>query len=385
MPNPYPAEFQTQYDEKVRLDGEITFTDPANQPGGGGGGSVNSVTAGDASITIGGTATDPTVAVAAGGVTTAKLGAAAVTNAKIAALAVDASQITSGAATSGWVPVADGLGGLAWAASPGVNSLTAADASIVVAGTGSAPTVRTGTLDTIATQHPPTAAVAMNAQKITGLANGTVASDAAAFGQIPTALPPNGSAGGDLSGTYPNPTVAAIQGVAVSGTAPSANQVLTATDATHAAWATPSSGAFSGCRVYNSTAQSIPNTTATRTTWDSETWDTDSYHSTVTNTGRLTVPSTGYYAVWSIMNFAASSAGDRYSYILINGTTIEAYVALQNADTTSGHGTVLSGYLQVQLTALDYVECFVSQGSGGSLNLTGGASGGSFFGIARLG
>jgi hypothetical protein len=43
---------------------------------------------------------------------------------------------------------------------------------------------------------------------------------------LPSSLPPNGSAGGDLDGTYPDPSVIALQGNAISSSTPATGDLL---------------------------------------------------------------------------------------------------------------------------------------------------------------
>lgn len=141
--------------------------------------------------------------------------------------------------------------------------------------------------------------------------------------------------------------------------------------------------AFSGCRLTLSVNQSIPNNAETIVTWDTETWDTDNYHSTAANTGRLTAPATGTYGLWVVANFAANATGQRYCGLRLNGGADTVYLFVGNA-ATGGLGTIGAGYFQIQLTVGDYVEMFAYQVSGAALNLTGGAAGGSFYGIQRV-
>ena len=131
-------------------------------------------------------------------------------------------------------------------------------------------------------------------------------------------------------------------------------------------WATPTSStpAFVGCSLYNSATISLSNATITTLTWNTEKFDTDSFHSTSSNTSRITIPSgkAGKYKVSFNGMYSGNSTGQRQAVIAKNGTIIEKFFQSAVNEPTSGHGNTI-----LDLAVGDYLEVQVYQSAGTTL------------------
>ena len=170
----------------------------------------------------------------------------------------------------------------------------------------------------------------------------------------------------DLITATANDTPARL-GVGANGT------VLTAdsAEATGLKWATPSSTpTFAGCRLYNSGSGTITLATATTTelTYDSELYDTDGYHSTSSNTARITVPAgkAGYYLIYASVEFNANTSGARELQVRKNGSLTNSSGFYQGF---SSGGFIANVSSLIYLDVADYVSIYALQTSGGNLSV----------------
>ena len=154
--------------------------------------------------------------------------------------------------------------------------------------------------------------------------------------------------------------------------------VADSSTATGLKWAA-ASASFKGCSLWQSTDISLANDTTIALTWDNENFDTDSFHSTSTNTGRITIPSGlgGYYHINGAISFVGGGAGFRRVDIFKNGS-IWFYGANIASASASG-GTQLIPFSTIgNFVATDYLSISVSQASGGTINTLGGIEFGAF-------
>lgn len=130
------------------------------------------------------------------------------------------------------------------------------------------------------------------------------------------------------------------------------------------------SGAATTAAAYRSTSQSIPNGSVdTAVSLDAEYHDTFAGHSTVSNTSRVTVSTSGYYRVTFCAQWDASGTGSyRILRLKKNGSELSQPLITAPGSYPAGCTTVTRLF-----AAGDYVEAFAAHDATSALNLVSGA------------
>ena len=139
--------------------------------------------------------------------------------------------------------------------------------------------------------------------------------------------------------------------------------------ATGLKWAAPASGAtFVGCILDNTTDITISSATSTLLTYDTETADTNAFHSTTSDTGRITIPS-GYAGKYFFIGSIESSV---YNLSTNSGNTTVSLRKNGSSIANAFQGNLAGFNTKVCVTWTDvasvgdYYELYAYQNSGGT-------------------
>lgn len=126
------------------------------------------------------------------------------------------------------------------------------------------------------------------------------------------------------------------------------------------------------CQARQTVAQSIPNSTTTVVTFDTEDVDKSpggsGGHDNVTNNSRFTAEYAGWYMLSGGWSIAASATGIRSAAWRVNGTVVAGSGVMFTSVSAAASSRIPARTIVVFLNIGDYVELEAFQSSGGPLN-----------------
>ena len=121
---------------------------------------------------------------------------------------------------------------------------------------------------------------------------------------------------------------------------------------------------FNGARVFHNADQSLTAGVDTALAFNSERYDTNTYHDTSTNNSRLTVPTTGYYHMSGTVSFTASATAWSGLWIRLGGSTKIAQTRGHIEDGSNVMSLTVDTDYQITAGGSGYVELMAFSSAG---------------------